>query len=194
MMNINEAKEITGLAKKMIRFYEEAGLLSVKRDEKTGYREYDEESINTLKQIKLYRNIGVPIQEILAVMKGKSTVPEVLVKQLQELDGQIKSLQAKRELLASVIGSNKLAQNSAELIFDMEDIVYCGSNAVKEKLAEVEAKDIILAAMGSSPKVNEFLQKLLPELDIRLERQRVGQVRIEDVEEAQRKIIISMNR
>jgi flagellar motor switch protein FliG len=86
----------------------------------------------------------------------------VLIKQLKELDNQILALQRKRDLLLSVADNDKLEQTGSELIYDFEDIIYCNTVSLTEKLKQLEEKTIIAASLGASPKVNEFLQKLIP--------------------------------
>ena len=63
-MKIKEVENLTGLTAKSIRLYETKGLLDVARNESNGYREYTEENVETLKNIKLYRYIGFSIDEI----------------------------------------------------------------------------------------------------------------------------------
>ena len=47
-MKINEVEALVGITKKNIRFYEEQGLLSPKRNSENSYREYGEEEVQTL--------------------------------------------------------------------------------------------------------------------------------------------------
>ena len=58
-MKINEVEAQVGITKKNIRFYEEQGLLSPRRNSENGYRDYGPEEVETLRQIKLLRKLGV---------------------------------------------------------------------------------------------------------------------------------------
>ena len=73
-MKINEVETRVGITKKNIRFYEEKGLVSPKRDETNGYREYSEEDVMVLQKVKLLRQLSVPIDEILKLEKGYFTL------------------------------------------------------------------------------------------------------------------------
>jgi diaminopimelate decarboxylase len=64
-MKINEVETRVGITKKNIRFYEEKGLVSPKRNDTNGYREYSEEDVEILQKVKLLRQLSVPIEEIL---------------------------------------------------------------------------------------------------------------------------------
>ena len=55
-MKINEVEALVGITKKNIRFYEEQGLLSPRRNSENGYRDYGEADVAALRQIKLLRS------------------------------------------------------------------------------------------------------------------------------------------
>ena len=72
-MKIKEVETLTGITRKNIRFYEEQRLLSPRRNTQNGYREYGEQDIRVLRQIKLLRKLGVPIEEIHRMLLGRFT-------------------------------------------------------------------------------------------------------------------------
>ena len=73
-MKINEVEALVGITKKNIRFYEEQGLLSPKRNSENSYRDYADEEVQTLQRIKLMRKLGVPIEDIRIMLTGSHTV------------------------------------------------------------------------------------------------------------------------
>ena len=70
-MKINEVEALVGITKKNIRFYEEQGLLKPGRNSQNGYREYGEPEVELLRQIKLLRKLGVPLEEIRQMQTGQ---------------------------------------------------------------------------------------------------------------------------
>ena len=72
-MQIKHVEELVGITRKNIRFYEEQGLLKPHRAD-NGYREYHEEEINRLKQIKILRKLSVSIEEIKRVFSGECSL------------------------------------------------------------------------------------------------------------------------
>lgn len=64
MKSIKEAEALTGISRQNIRYYEKMGLLNPKRDAGNGYRKYDEEDIERLKAILLFRKLDMPLEEI----------------------------------------------------------------------------------------------------------------------------------
>ena len=62
-MQINEVIQQVDLTKRAIKYYEEQGLLSVNKDE-NGYRNYTKEDVALLKEISVYRKLGISIKDI----------------------------------------------------------------------------------------------------------------------------------
>ena len=69
-MKINEVETLVGITKKNIRFYEEKGLLSPRRNSENGYRDYGPQEVAVLQQIKLLRKLGLPLEEIRRMQAG----------------------------------------------------------------------------------------------------------------------------
>ena len=69
-MKINEVEARAGITKKNIRFYEEQGLLSPRRNPENGYRDYGEEEVQILRRIRVLRKLGLPIEEIRRMQSG----------------------------------------------------------------------------------------------------------------------------
>ena len=84
-MKINEVEALVGITKKNIRFYEDQGLLSPRRNSDNGYRDYGEAEVAVLKQIKLMRKLGLPLEEIRKMQAGTITVADGMRRHLVEL-------------------------------------------------------------------------------------------------------------
>lgn len=100
-MNIGQAAEASGVSAKMIRHYEQVGLVPPPRRTDAGYRQYKESEVHMLRFIRQARDLGFSIYEIseLVGLWQDRTRPSRLVKALAET--HIKALDAKaQELLA----------------------------------------------------------------------------------------------
>ena len=84
-MKISEVEERVGITKKNIRFYETQGLLAPGRNHENGYREYGDEDVRTLEQIKLLRKLGLPLEEIRRMQSGHATVADSMRRHLVTL-------------------------------------------------------------------------------------------------------------
>ena len=83
-MKIKEVEQRTGIKCANIRYYEKEGLLVPKRTE-NNYREYLQEDVDTLEQIKVLRLLGISIEEIKLIYGGKLSLEETIKKQLEQL-------------------------------------------------------------------------------------------------------------
>ncbi len=84
-MKINEVEAAVGVTKKNIRFYEEEGLISPRREPGNGYRSYSEADVERLRRIKLLRKLDVPLAEIRQMLEGECTLAEGMTRQLERL-------------------------------------------------------------------------------------------------------------
>ena len=85
-MKINEVEALAGITKKNIRFYEEQGLLTPRRNPENGYRDYGDEEVQVLRRIKLLRKLDVPIEEIRLMLQGTHTVGDGMRRHLITLE------------------------------------------------------------------------------------------------------------
>ncbi len=92
-MKINEMELRSGITKKNIRFYEDQGLLSPRRDAANGYRDYGETELAVLLRIKLLRKLGVPIGEIRLLEDGSHTVGDVMRRHIVSLEREQRNLE-----------------------------------------------------------------------------------------------------
>lgn len=63
-MKIGEAAAASGISERMIRHYEKIGLISAAARRDSGYRDYDQRDVHTLRFIRRARDLGFPIEEI----------------------------------------------------------------------------------------------------------------------------------
>lgn len=100
-MNIGEAAKATGVSAKMIRYYDEIGLVQPASRTDSNYREYDAKQINELRFIKRGRSLGFSMQEITQLLslwrdRGRPSreVKAIADRHLADLDARIAEMQA----------------------------------------------------------------------------------------------------
>ena len=102
-MKINEVIQHVDLTKRAIKYYEEQGLLSVSKDE-NGYRNYTLEDIKTLKEILVYRKLGISIKDIKVLLKGKDK--QLLENIYKEKINKLEKYKNEADLLKKFIDNN----------------------------------------------------------------------------------------
>ncbi len=128
-MKINEVEALAGIAKKNIRFYEEQGLLSPKRNPENGYRDYGEEEVLVLRRIRLLRKLDVPIDEIRLMLSGTHTVADGMRRHLISLERSQRNLQQAISLCQELTGQDvPISQLDTEgLLSQMEAMELSGT-------------------------------------------------------------------
>lgn len=127
-MKINEVETQVGITKKNIRFYEEQGLLSPRRNSENGYRDYGEGEVAVLRQIKLMRKLGVPLEEIRRMQAG-GTVADGMRRHLVTLEREQKSLEQSIQLCQSLKDREERldALDAGALLEEMERLEQTGT-------------------------------------------------------------------
>lgn len=98
-MQIKEVEQLSGLTSKTIRFYEEKGLLVVRRNRNNTYRDYSEENVQTLKRIKIFRYFGFSLSDIAELLtEEESAVQTALQTRVQDMYAEEEELTERRQM------------------------------------------------------------------------------------------------
>ena len=70
MKTVKEVSELTGVSPRALHWYDRIGLLKPTAHSEAGYRLYDDEALEKLRQILYFREFGMPLGEIRAVLES----------------------------------------------------------------------------------------------------------------------------
>ena len=84
-MTIKELETSLGMTRANIRFYEQEGFLTPQRGE-NNYRIYSQEDVDTLRKIKLLRQLGLPLDTIRQVQQGAVPLDTALARRQLALE------------------------------------------------------------------------------------------------------------
>ncbi|MEY8298201.1 MAG: MerR family transcriptional regulator [Emergencia timonensis] len=114
-MRINEVTRETGLSRRAVKYYEEEGLLTVKKDQ-NGYRNYSIENLKILKEISVYRKLGIGIKEIKVLLQDEDK--GILRQVYEEKRKQLGENQRELEALAAYIENENIEVLSQQLEYE----------------------------------------------------------------------------
>ena len=108
-MNIGEAAKASGVSAKMIRHYEETGLVPKAGRTQSGYRVYRDDDVHVLRFVRRARDLGFSLQEIKALLglwgnrrRASADVKRLAERHVAELDRRIAEMQAMRRTLVDL--------------------------------------------------------------------------------------------
>ena len=98
--NIGEASAISGVSAKMIRHYEQIGLIQAANRTFANYRVYNEADVHTLKFVKRARSLGFSIKQISVLLslwqdksRSSAEVKRLALEHVTELEEKIREMQ-----------------------------------------------------------------------------------------------------
>lgn len=121
-MKIKELSEMTGLTKRTIRFYEDAGLIHPEKSNRNGrdFREYSQRDAELLKEVQILRKARFTIDEIRSMQSGTQPVREIFPEYYRRLQQEKRELDQLMPVLAVI--SERSIDTSAELAAQISDI------------------------------------------------------------------------
>lgn len=109
-VNIGDAARLSGVSAKMVRHYESLGLLPRVGRTDSGYRQYAETEVHTLRFIKRARDLGFSMDEIAELVglwqnrrRASANVRRVAQKHAEDLAHRIEAMQEMQRTLHHLI-------------------------------------------------------------------------------------------
>jgi Cu(I)-responsive transcriptional regulator len=109
-LNIGQAAAASGVSAKMIRHYEQIGLLPPAQRTEAGYRQYNERDVHTLNFIRHSRDLGFSLQQIAELVslwhnrqRPSRQVKALAMAHLQELEQKTQELLAMKATLQHLV-------------------------------------------------------------------------------------------
>ncbi|MFF5256670.1 MerR family transcriptional regulator [Streptomyces leeuwenhoekii] len=118
-MRIGELARLTGVSVRLLRYYEEQGLLTSRRAG-GGHRHYTADAVATVARIRALLAAGLPtkvIRDVLPCAVGDgpevdACVQDLLRRQLHDLDARIAELRAARASLGDLLEASERASGA----------------------------------------------------------------------------------
>lgn len=98
-MNIGEASDLSQVSAKMIRRYEEQGIIPKAKRSEAGYRQYSENDVHILKFVKRSRELGFSMKDIKQLVslwrnknRSSSQVKAIAAEHIRELEKKLSEI------------------------------------------------------------------------------------------------------
>jgi Cu(I)-responsive transcriptional regulator len=110
-MNIGTAARASGVSAKMIRYYEDIGVISSPSRRANGYRAYTDADVHTLRFVKRARGLGFSVEQIRRLValwrdprRSSAEVKRIALAHISELEHKIVELQSIAQALQHLAG------------------------------------------------------------------------------------------
>lgn len=123
---ISQVSKHFNISTRMLRYYEQAGLIVSFRRENYAYRMYDETAISRLRQVLILRKLRIPVKQIKAILQKPDAlaVVEIFRRNISELDSEIAALSLIRGILSHFVDElQKTAGMQLSSLITQEDTV-----------------------------------------------------------------------
>lgn len=143
-MTVNEVSKLTGVSVRTLHYYDQIGLLSPSEVTESGYRIYNEEALERLQLILLFRELEFPLKDIAGIINSSD------FDRNRALEQQIELLTLKREHI-----DNLLLFARGILGVGVKNMDFSAFDAKKMDEYAAQAK----ASWGQTDAYKEFEQK-----------------------------------
>lgn len=120
MLTITEVSRGLNVSTRMLRYYEQQGLIRSERRTGYAYRMYDEENVSRLRLLLMLRRLRVPLKAIAAILSDCDAhqAVEILRQRIGEVEAEMRSLEAIRQVLTMFVERIGAANAHAALLGD----------------------------------------------------------------------------
>ena len=167
LQTISQVSRDYGISTRMLRYYEQAGLIESLRKDDYAYRVYDETAISRLRQIIVLRRLRVPVKQIISILNNYDAAEavEIFRQNISEIDGEITALSTVKSILMRFVEEiNEKADVNLKLLGDDAVFSVIGSLSFSDNQIK-EAKESL--SMEELNKANEELMKM-EDKDVRI--------------------------
>ena len=167
LQTIGQVSKNHGISTRMLRYYEQVGLIESLRKDDYAYRVYDENTVIRLRQIMILRKLRVPVKQIISILNNSDTVQivEIFRQNINQIDNEITALSTVKSILVRFAEEiNEKADVNLKLLddetlFSLINSLPFADNQIKEKKENLSIEEL--------NKASENLNKL-EDKDIRI--------------------------
>lgn len=151
LQTISEVSKTFGISARMLRYYEQIGLIKSLRQENNSYRFYDEAALKRLQQIILLRKLQIPVKQICSILDNPeaAAVIDIFKRNISELENEIRALSTIKAILENFVS-------------EIEKItaIYLNLELLNEDSIQKLAKSLSLVQKNTKEKLSMNMEEL----------------------------------
>ncbi|ACU36923.1 transcriptional regulator, MerR family [Actinosynnema mirum DSM 43827] len=155
---IGDVARRTGLSVSAIRFYADEGVIEPTAHTDAGYRLYDVAAIARLELVRTLRDLGAGLDDIRGVLKDEMSLRELASAHLDVVEGQMRTLKARRAVLHTIVNQN----SDARQVSLLHDLVNMSDDARDRLLDDFWTE--VTGGLPIHPGYQEHLRRTRPVL------------------------------
>jgi DNA-binding transcriptional MerR regulator len=134
--NVNQLAKLAGISVRTLHHYDQIGLLTPRRIQSNGYRQYEEDELLKLQQILFFRELDFPLLEIKRILTSPS------FDMREALEDQRKLIELKKKRLSGLMATidKTIKKINNEITMDDKDLYGTFSKEEADQYA-AEAKE-----------------------------------------------------
>jgi DNA-binding transcriptional MerR regulator len=134
--SIKQLAQLAGISIRTLHYYDEIGLLSPAREKSNDYRRYSDADLSTLQQILIYRELGIPLDQVKHILVSPA------FDALQALEEHKAALERRTEQTLTLIQTveNTIEHMKGKIEMDNKDM-FLGFSYEEQKKYEKEARE-----------------------------------------------------
>lgn len=143
LLTVSQVSKNFNISTRMLRYYENIGLIKSLRKDDYSYRVYDDVNIHKLQQIIILRKLRIPVKQINEILNSKDAVAaiDVFKHNIDELTDEISALSTIKSILLSLVETLqnnvniqlKLNEINEKTILSMIDSLSLSTNYIREE-------------------------------------------------------------
>lgn len=116
MYTIGQIARRFSISRSTLLYYDSIGLLSPRSRSEGNYRLYSEDDVSRMARIALFREAGLPLEDIANILKSKDGAADLeLEKQLGRINKEIQSLRHQQRVIVRLLGDARATGRSRAL-------------------------------------------------------------------------------
>jgi DNA-binding transcriptional MerR regulator len=113
MLTVSKLARACGLSRGTLLYYESIGLLKPVSRSAAGYRRYGEQDLRRLRQICVYRDAGLKLEDIRALMdRPEDDAYSVLKRRLAELNAAVETLRGHQRAILKLLRNYEFCERT----------------------------------------------------------------------------------